>query len=211
MSRRALADLIDTALAAHPDVQRIDHGIGALREQERLRVAQYFPDIFIAAQLRYAIATNRDDQTSAFAKDDFNFFDAGIAAGLRHRWPTGVQHHEVAQARAELRSLETKREALVEEIAHRVTQAHAGFAAKERQITLRKQAFRAARAWSVSALNGLELGTGSVKDTVEALRAFIEVRFGLLQTLFEQNKAAAELSQAVGRELQAGLTDENED
>ncbi len=193
--------LLAEALAQDLQLEQIQHGIEALQAQQRFRMAQYYPDLFLAGQTRYAVAPNRDDQLSPFANDNFNFFDAGIALGLRFRWDVGVHAGRLDEAHAERLALESKRDALREHIAHGVHRAFAQWQAKQKQMAFKKKSFKAARAWSVSALNGLELGTGSVKDAIEALKAHLTVRFELLQTIYQHNKALAQLSSRVGREL----------
>ena len=72
-----------------------------------------------------------------------------------------------------------------------------------------KEAYRATRAWMAFTLEGFELGTGTAKDLMDGLAAFVKARFTLLQLTYDYNTAVAHLSVASGTELQPELAELN--
>jgi outer membrane protein TolC len=203
------ARLLDEAIRSRPEIEAADAGVEALSSKRGAMRAEYWPDVFLAGRVRYGVAPNRDRQTSPFAKDDFNFFDAGIALGLRYEWPTGVTGPEVAKVSAEIAALEARRRALTEKVSHELVAGVDEWRAAADKIEATKDGFKAARAWSAFARNGFELGTVPAKDLIDALSAFVKARVALLTTTHEHNVAVARLSRAAGRELlselQAGI------
>ena len=83
--------------------------------------------------------------------------------------------------------------------------AHAEWAAVRDKIEANKEAYKAARAWSVFAMNGFELGTVTARELIDGLSAFVKARFTLLELNYEYNVAVARLSQTAGRELMPDL------
>jgi outer membrane protein TolC len=195
------AVLLEDARLTHPELGAATAGVRALTSKRDAIRAGLWPDLFVAGRARYGVAPNRDRQKSPFAKDDFNFLDAGIAVGLRYDWLTGVTGAEIAKASAELLALEDKRQALAERVAHDLQAALDDWRAAGDKIEATKAGFKASRAWSVFARNGFELGTVSAKDLIDALAAFVKARFAFLTLTYEYNVAAARLSQTTGREI----------
>jgi outer membrane protein TolC len=203
------AGLLDEALRSRPEIEAASAGVEALSAKREAMRAKYWPDVFLAGRVRYGVAPNRDRQTSPFANDDFNFLDAGIALGLRHEWPTGVNGPEVAKVSAEMGALEARRRALTEKVSHELIAAVDEWRAAADKIEATKDGFKAARAWSAFARNGFELGTVPAKDLIDAVSAFVKARVALLTMTHEHNVAVARLSRTAGRELlpelQAGI------
>ncbi|MBI5507469.1 MAG: TolC family protein [Deltaproteobacteria bacterium] len=197
----ALVGAAAAAVDSHPELRAVDAGVRALTLKREAVQKTYWPDLFLAARARYGVAPGRDQQASPFAKDDFNFLDAGVALGLRYEWLTGVTGAEVAKVSAELLALQDRRQALALRVAHEIQTATAAVGAAGAKIEIGEDGFRAARAWSLFAQNGFELGTVSAKDLIDALGAFVKARFTLLSHTYEYNLAVARLSQATGHEL----------
>jgi len=193
--------LLAKALAGHPELAAAEHGTRALSLKRDATRAGYLPDLFVAGRARYGVAPNREQQKSPFAKDDFNFLDAGIALGLRYDLTLGVTSAELAKVTAELEALDDKRRALGERVSHDVLAALSDWHAASDKIGATKEGFKAARAWCAFAQDGFELGTVSAKELIDALGAFVKARFALLQVIYEYNVAVARLSTAAGQEV----------
>jgi len=195
------AAVLEGAASTHSELGAAAAGVRALAARRDAVRARLWPDLFVAGRARYGVAPNRDRQTSPFAKDDFNFFDAGVAVGLRYDWPTGVTGAEIALADAQLAALEDKRQALAERVAHDVAAALDDWRAAGDKLEATKEGYKASRTWSVFARNGFELGTVSARDLIDALGAFVKVRFAFSTLTFEYNVAVARLSQTAGHEV----------
>lgn len=188
----------------HPALTAVARGLDAGRAQADYRRAVGRPEIYLGGRIRYAVAENREDQESPFARDEFNLFDAGLALGLRQRWDFGITSGRARQAEAEVQALAADAEKVRELLAHRVTAAHAGLVGARETLTAATAAYKATRAWSLSELNGFKMGTTGVKDLAEALRAFTKARGAYLEAVHEHRVAIARLSAAVARDLPTG-------
>jgi outer membrane protein TolC len=201
------ARLLDEAIGSRPEIQAARAGVEALSAKREALRARYWPDVFLAGKVRYGVAPNRDRQTSPFARDDFNFLDAGVALGLRYEWATGVTGPEVEKVSAEIAALEARKSALTEKVSHELLAGVDEWRAAVDKIEATKDGFKAARAWSAFARNGFELGTVPAEDLIDALSAFVKARVALLTVTHEHNVAVARLSRAAGRELLSELQD----
>jgi phospholipid transport system substrate-binding protein len=185
------ARLLDEAVRSRPEIEAARAGVEALSSKREGMRAKYWPDVVLGGRVRYGVAPNRDRQTSPFARDDFNFLDAGVAVGLRHEWPTGVTGREVAKVSAEIGALEARRTALEEKVSHELLAAVDEWRAAADKIEAAKAGLKAARSWSAFARNGFELGTVPAKDLIDALTAFVRAREALLAMTHEHNVAVA--------------------
>jgi len=200
-----LASLLARAEGNQPELVAARHGQAALEAKAAAFRARYFPDIFLAAQLRYGVAPGREHQDNPFLGDNFNFFDGGIALGLRYQFDVGVVGPEADQVSAELAGVQARVRALTERVRHDVVAAYGELQGSRQQVDVATDGYRTGRAWVALAYERFELGTASAKDLVDGLAGFVKARYTYLQTTLDYNLTVAKLSAAVGEELQPEL------
>jgi len=183
-----------------PELLQLDAGVAA--RQARLQAARsaYYPALFVAGGLRYAVAPNRDNQDSPFARDDFNYFNGGMALGLRWRLDFWMTQAKVAEHLAELSKVEVQKENAVLGIGLDVRRRYLEVQEAQQKLDAAQTARRAARALMVSNLTNFNLGIGEAKDVFESLGLYTRIASDYYMTVRDFNIAAAKLTQATGQE-----------
>src|SRR5262249_3606855 len=80
---RPLDVYLAQAAQNRPELAQLEAGLAARQARLEATRSTYYPSVFVAGAVRYAVAPNRDNQDNPFVKDDFNYFDGGLALGLR--------------------------------------------------------------------------------------------------------------------------------
>jgi outer membrane protein len=196
-----LATYLEQAGKNRPEFVRLDAGMAA--RQARLQAARsaYYPSFFVAGGLRYAVAPNRDEQDNPFLRDDFNYFDGGMALGLRWRLDFWMTRAKVAEQGAELSKVEVQKENAVSGIGLDVRRRYAEVQEAQQKLDAAQTARRAARALMVSNLTNFGLGIGEGKDVFESLGLYTRMASEYYTTVRDFNIAAAKLTQATGQEI----------
>ena len=76
-----ITDYMEQARQHRPELLQLQAGLEARKARLQAARSAYYPAFFLAGGIKGATAPNRDDQKSPFAKDEFNFFNAGMALG----------------------------------------------------------------------------------------------------------------------------------
>ena len=123
----------------------------------------------MAGTVRYAVAPNRDDQNNPFVRDDFNFFQAGMALGLRWKLDFWMTHAKEAERLAELAKTEIQKENAYSGDRIDIKRRYLEVQETQQKIEAAQTARRAARALLVTTLANFSLGVGEGKDVFDSL------------------------------------------
>ncbi len=187
------------ALQSRPELLRLRAGVQARSALERSAKADLFPQFYVGAQLRYGYAPNRTDQRNPFVRDDFNFLQGGVAIGFRYALNFSAVRAKADEARAERDGLVARQRMAETAIGVQARNAARAAQAIALAAETREKAARVARGWLATAESNFDLGVGESRDLVDAFQAYIQTKAALLQALFEDNAARAELEYAEGR------------
>ena len=83
------------------DMQQLQAVVQVRESLMQVAKGEQYPQVFIAGQFKYGYAPNRDDQTSPFARDDFNVLQAGAVIGVRQSLSFGLTSAKARKARLE--------------------------------------------------------------------------------------------------------------
>jgi len=196
-----LAQYLEQAGVHRPDIAQLEAGLAA--RQARLEAARsaYYPSIFLAGGLRYAVAPNRDKQESPFAKDDFNLFEGGAVLGLRWQLDVWMTHARVEERLAELSQVEVQKHNATSGIALDIQRRYLEVQESQQKIEAAQTARRAVRALLATTLANFELGIGEGKEVFENLGLYARIVSDYYTTVRDYNIAAAKLTQATGQEV----------
>ena len=150
-------------------------------------------------QLSHGYAPNRTDQRNPFVRDDFNFLEGGVAIGFRYTLNFSAARAKAGEARAERDRLVAQQRMAETAIGLQARGAARATQASALAADIREKAARTARGWLAAAESNFDLGVGESRDLVDAFQAYIQTKAALLQALFEDNTAWAELEYAEGR------------
>jgi outer membrane protein TolC len=195
---------LDAESAAHeavtlrPEMLQLRAGGEAMTGLVRSARAGLFPQFFAGALLRYSYAPNRTDQKNPFVRDDFNYFQGGLAVGFRYSFNVAATRAKVKEAAGERERLFAQQRAAQTAIEVQTRNAVATLGAARLKTDARQKSGAVGRRWLAAAESNFDLGVGETRDLVDAFQAYLQGRAALLEALHDENVACAELDYARG-------------
>ena len=188
---------VDRVVDRH-DLKQLRAGIRAKDAQVKAIRSEYYPQFFIGGQFEFAHAPNRDDQNSPFAKDDFNFLQAGAIIGFKQSLAFGLTATKVRKV-----ELERKKLTYLDQLASmgaviEIERIHGDLVEAQANVTAAKKARRATRKWFLSARDGFNAGLEDAGEIIDALKEYSIIRAKYFSAVYEFNKAYGALQRATG-------------
>ena len=180
------------------DLRQLRAGIRAKDAQVKAIRSEYYPQFFIGGQLKYSHAPNRDDQSSPFAKDDFNFLQGGAIIGFKQSLSFGLTAAKLRKA-----ELERKKLSYVDQLASmgavlEIERLHGDLVEAQANLKAAKRARRATRRWFVSARDGFNAGLEEAGEIIDAVKEYSIIRAKYFNAVYTFNKAYGALQRATG-------------
>ena len=183
------------------DLRQLRAGIEVRKALVQAARSSYFPQFFLGGQLKYSYAPNRDDITSPFARDDFNFFQGGVILGIRQDLSFAGTSARVRKARLEHQKLVYQgtlarkgAELEVEKIYRTLREAEANVVASNKAV-------KATRRWFISARDGFNAGLEEASELIDAVKQYGIIRAKHYHNIFEFNRTWAALQKATGHSI----------
>ena len=196
-----LEEYISMAFKNRPEWRQIEAGIAAKRALLQTKKSDLYPTFFLGGGINYAVAPNRTDQKNPFVRDDFNYFEAGLALGMRWLFNFSATSARIRSARAELNmTLEQKKTAALG-FPVEVRKAYTDIIENKARINISQDGRKAARSLMVLSLTNFEFGIGEAKDLFEALFIYTKSVSSYLEAVRSYNLSLAKLSLVVGKEI----------
>lgn len=186
------------ALTRRPEIRQLRAGEEARAALVRSARADLYPQFFAGGLLRYGYAPNRTDQRNPFIRDDFNFFQGGLAVGFRYSLNFAATRAKVQELEGEQQRLGAQRRIAETAIGMQARNSARGLEAAELVTDLRQKSARVARSWLAAAESNFNLGIGETRDLVDAFQVYIQTRIAQLQSLHDEHVAHADLEYAEG-------------
>lgn len=184
---------VEAALSDRPEVRMLEAAVRARESSLDVQRAGFLPDIGLAYLFRTSYAPGITDQTNPFIIDYANYMQVG--AGLVMRWSIDLWGNAYRVDR-ETALVDDVRERSLEArigLELEVTEAyHAAVEAREREAAF-DRGRRQTRAWFIAASQGVEVGTASLDDMLDAVRQYLMARYQHLQAIHDTNTALANL------------------
>jgi outer membrane protein TolC len=196
-----LATYLEQVSQYRPELVQLETGLEARKARLQAARSAYYPSLFLAGGVKGAIAPNRDDQKSPFAKDDFNFFNGGMALGLRWQLDFWMTRAKVAERMAEVAKVKAQKQNAETGIALDIRRRYLEVQENQQKLEAAQIARKAARALMVTSLANFTLGIGEAKDVFSNLGLYIRMASDYYKVIRDLNIAAARLSQATGQEV----------
>ena len=187
-------------LAEHsrPELKAMNAGIGAREQEVLLRKRMYFPDFGVAGLFRWIWTTNTTRQYSPFAYDPYNDLTAGVFLVARYRWDFPLKHTQLEEARAALELLKHQKDLLASAVRLEIQKAwHKTRTAIVQSVKL-KGAEKQARRWATAAFTAFDLGTGDIRELMDAYTAYASSSLQKAQADFAVRVGLHELTRAAG-------------
>ena len=192
---------LSAAVAARPELRLLHHTERAKRHLLTARRRALLPDLFVGAFFRWGVNTAADDQKSPFAKDDFNYIEAGLGLGIKVDLDFGIKAARARREAASLKRFRAQRRLARMGIRLQLRARYLALRSAIANIEIQRKGKKAASRWATRAVMAYESGLIKTKDLVDALVALAQRRFEHFRALHDAQVAAAELSRAVGMDL----------
>jgi outer membrane protein len=180
------------------DLKQLRAGIKAKDAQVKAVRSDYYPQFFIGGQFKHSYAPNRDDQKSPFAKDDFNFLQAGAIIGFRQSLSFGLTAAKVRKVELERKKLEHLDQMASMGAVIEVERIHGDLVEAEANLAAAKRARRATRKWFLAARDGFNAGLEDSGEIIDAVKEYSIIRAKYFSTVYAFNKAYGALQRATG-------------
>ena len=194
----SLEILVEQGMRNRPDWRMLQSGLAARKAQHAAARSAYYPQIFLAGGLRYAVAPGRTDQHNPFIKDDFNYFNGGVFVGLQQSFEFGLLGADSDKTRAAYRQLETKESGATRGIHLDIQRAYLQFQQADSTLSTAGQSRRLARQWLKLAQEEYEFDSDALKELVTALESWARLEQNYYEAIYEFNVNLAELEKTIG-------------
>ncbi len=184
-----------------PEARQLVTGLAAQSAKLELEEAGYYPNIFLATGVQYAIANNRDEQTNPFAADDFNFIRPVGILGLQWDLNFLRTSSKVEQARADLERLVAQHRDAASGLQLEIRRAYSDVMQARETIKTAEDGRKAGRGLLILSVSNFDLAIGEAEELFKALGAYTEASTDYFRAVHDYNVALAALSWAVGNEL----------
>lgn len=185
------------------DVRQLEAGVEVLGARAQAARAELYPQVFLAGQFSHGYAPNRDNQTSPFARDDFNFLRAGAVIGLKQSLSFGRTSAKARQHSFEHKKLTHQRDLAYMGASLEIERAYRDLKEAESNVQSARKARRATRRWFLAARDGFNAGLEDAGELIEAVKEYGIIRGKYFEAVFKFNKAWIALSRASGRPIVA--------
>ncbi len=186
-----------------PDWRMLNSGILARKALRDAAKSAYYPQIFLAGGLRYAVAPNRTDQHNPFVKDEFNLFSGGVFLGLRQSFEWDMLGAGLDKARAELFELKSIEAMAARGIRLDVGRAYGKYEEAAIGMASAEEARHLSRQWLRLARDEYDFDPGQIKELISAFESFAKTEQEYHQSIFDYNVSLARLERVVGGPLVA--------
>ena len=186
-----------------PDWRMLSSGILARKALRDAAKSAYYPQIFLAGGLRYAVAPNRTDQHNPFVKDEFNLFSGGVFLGLRQSFEWDMLGAGLDKARAELFELKSIEAMAARGIRLDIRRAYGKYEEAAIGMASAEEARHLSRQWLRLARDEYEFDPGQIKELISAFESFAKTEEEYHQSIFDYNVSLARLERVVGGPLVA--------
>ncbi len=197
----SLPTYLGLAARNRPEVGGLQAALRAKEAQIRLEASDYYPQFFVAGQIRYNFAKDRFDPRNPFLYNPTNYFRPGIAVGVNMNLNFWQTRDKVRVARSEFFQLAHKEQLLLDGVELEVQKEYLALRKAESDMEDSRAAARATTSWLRSASMTFDIGVGEVKDLIDAFKANSEMQAEHLRNVFNYNVAAAKLSQVIGGDI----------
>ena len=198
---RSLAEYMELAVDARPDLQIARAAVDARRAQVKMAFADFLPNIALVGGFSYAKGTTADDPVDPFANDTYNYLGWGVVLGADWKLDYSVLISKHRRAKAKLAQQRAEYEALLQRVRLGVTEQVGTVQRRQKELEVRRIAMKAGKAWLISNTLNFGMGLTKIDELLSSLVAYSKARLTFYRIMYEYNLAVAKLSQSVGSEL----------
>jgi outer membrane protein TolC len=198
---RPLPTYEEQARLSRPEVQALNYLLASKRALATFEKRKLYPDVVLLGTATFAFANSIDNPRNAYANDPFNTLSAGLAAALRMPLDLGVRNARAQKVQAEAEEAFQRRREALGGIIFEVQRAHSDLVEAQERNRVMSQGEKSGKRWITAVSQNYAAGLAETKDFSDALVSSFTFRVRNLQSIFDLNVAAANLSRAVGSDI----------
>lgn len=191
-------ELEERALKTRPEIVALRKGVSAKQEEVALRKSSFYPEFFLAGQVKYSYSDVADPQDSPFAYDPYNTYTVGGGLGLKWDFEIGKKIGELKEAQSSLKKLETELKELENATRLEIRKLFMEMEDARVMVLAQKEAMEAARGWVIAKTDLYENGLCDLTDVLTGLVQFFQTRLEHAKAIQDFNNAVIALEKAVG-------------
>lgn len=192
------------ALQYRPELGQLNAGRMARSELVTVAKSEYYPKLFLAADVTYSLARNRYRQRNPFVSDPFLSRSIRAGIGIRQKLNFSQTRARVERARFDEIILESQGEALYQLVLFEVEAAYRNVITAEAAVSANAEALRISKEWLRTEQVNFDLEIGDSQNLVRVVKRNLETTLGDYRSRFEYNAAVLKLLAATGT-LEASL------
>ena len=196
---QSLDHYLAEAGAHNPNVRQLQAVVKAEEARYQAERAKFYPTLLALGGLRHAVAPGREEQENPFVTDNFNFFDAGVALGLRWDLSFIQTNTEVKQQKVRYLKAKSRLNRVLDGVHLQVKDKYHRYQEKKNNLEASFEAKKAGRALLFLNLTNFKLGMGSGKDVFDSLSLHARTDGDYYQAIFQFNMAVVELNDTIGK------------
>ena len=196
---KAIEQYLQIAEKNNPDINQIKAAMDAEEAQYQAERSKYYPTVLAIGAVRQGVAPGRDDQDNPYLNDEYNFFDAGAALGIRWNLNFFQTNSEVNEKRVSYLRMKSRLQKVLNGIALKVKQKYHQYIERKNSLESAFEAKKAGRALLFLNLTNFKLGMGSGRDVFDALSLHARVDGDYDMAIFDYNMAVVELLDVIGK------------
>ena len=193
-----LERLVQRALEDRPEIQALENGIVAFNRLADAEYADYYPDIFLMGLVSAAYTPGRDWVTSRFVLDPMGHFLPVALIGARWTLQWDSASHRADEVRADAFRMTSLLAWAKAGLPAEVNRAYQDVVHRRTALEELEKALPLTKQWTVRASADYGAGLGTSRDITDAAEAYVLVKLGVLDAVYNMNVALAELAKATG-------------
>lgn len=193
----SMSAYVTTAFANRAEVKQLRSGLVARKNLIDFQKSDYYPQLFLTGKYIYSRFPSGSD-LNVFVKNlnEGNAFAAGLGVKLNLNF--GQTYYKTLQSQLAYKKLKEKERLLVDGLPVEVEKAYLDMTKTKTVLGKSEEAMVSTKGWMNAASINFDLGTGSIKDLIDAYKQNSKIRAEYFGNIYQFNLAVLKLRQKIG-------------
>ncbi|HSA33180.1 MAG TPA: TolC family protein [bacterium] len=178
----------------------IVNGLGALESLYRFEKSNFFPNLGAMGNYRIDYTSSVDDRGYPLPSSPYNGYGGEAGVGLEFNLNILEQVAKMRKARSEWKAKEYQASFMIEATLLDLRRKYDELRALDSQVEHLRKAHKMAKGWMTAEFLNYESGMLSTRDLIDAVKAFVEQEYALVNAMYEYNMKVEDLLTTAGFE-----------
>ncbi|HNT28857.1 MAG TPA: TolC family protein [bacterium] len=176
------------------------NGLGALESLYRFEKSNFFPNLGAMGNYRIDYTSSVDDRGYPLPSSPYNGYGGEAGVGLEFNLNILEQVAKMRKARSEWKAKEYQASFMIEATLLDLRRKYDELRALDSQVEHLRKAHKMAKGWMTAEFLNYESGMLSTRDLIDAVKAFVEQEYALVNAMYEYNMKVEDLLTTAGFE-----------